>query len=104
MRDDDHSPAAKPGAPVAIDAGTELENEPPVVARLVVEIRSDGSRTVARGAMEDVGSGQSVAIEARGDSPVQLALSLAKALFAAPSLARRAARGLLGRGRNSGRR
>jgi hypothetical protein len=48
-----------------------------VVARLVIEIRSDGSRTIARGAMEDVASGQSVALEARGDSPLSLALSLA---------------------------
>ena len=48
-------------------------DELPVVARLVVEIRSDGRRTVARGAMEDVASGQTVAVEARADSPLQLA-------------------------------
>src|SRR5205085_5408337 len=31
----------------------EAKREPPVVARLVVEIRSDGSHTIARGAAED---------------------------------------------------
>mgnify|MGYP000598442872 CR=1 FL=1 len=30
------------------EAPGELQEEPPVVARLVVEIRSDGSRTIAR--------------------------------------------------------
>jgi hypothetical protein len=68
--------------------------EPPVVARLVIEIRSDGSRTIARGAMEDVASGQSVALEARGDSPLSLALSLARSMASLPSLARTAARAL----------
>lgn len=75
---------------------TPAEAEPPVVARLVVEIRSDGSRTIARGAMEDRGSGQTVAIEARGDSPLELALALARTMFRAPSIARAAARALLG--------
>jgi hypothetical protein len=72
-----------------------------VVARLVVEIRSDGRRTVARGAMEDVTSGHRVAVEARGDSPLQLALALARSITSLPRLsARSALRGLLGRGRN----
>jgi hypothetical protein len=75
--------------------------EPPVVARLVVEIRSDGSRTIARGAIEDVASGQRTAIEARGDSPIQLALALARSLTQLPRLTARAAvRGLLGRRRD----
>jgi hypothetical protein len=47
----------------------EEADEPPVVARLVVEIRSDGTRTIARGAIEDAQRGERVAIEARGDSP-----------------------------------
>jgi hypothetical protein len=73
-------------------------DEPPVVARLVVEIRSDGSRTVARGAVEDLTHGERVALEARGDSPLQLALALARALTQLPRLtARTAVRGLLGR-------
>lgn len=69
-----------------------VSDEPPVVARLVVEIRSDGSRTIARGAMEDVSSGQSVAVEARGDSPVQLAWALARSMVSVPTLARKRAR------------
>lgn len=80
----------------------ELEpaDEPPVVARLIVEIRSDGSRTIARGAIEDVASGARTTIEARGESPLQLALALARALTQLPRLgARSAVRGLLGRRR-----
>jgi hypothetical protein len=76
----------------------ERSDEPPVVARLVVEIRSDGSRTIARGAIEDVSTGTSSTIEARGTSPLQLALALAKAITQLPRLgARSAVRGLLGR-------
>lgn len=76
----------------------EASNEPPVVARLVVEIRSDGSRTIARGAIEDVINGQRTSVEARGESPLQLALALARALTQLPRLgARSAVRGLLGR-------
>ncbi len=79
-------------------AEVERSEEPPVVARLVVEIRSDGSRTIARGAIEDVSRGERVALEARGDSPIQLALALARALTQLPRLtARTAVRGLLGR-------
>ena len=70
-------------------------DELPVVARLVVEIRSDGRRTVARGAMEDVASGQTVAVEGRADSPLQLAAALARSIFRGPAFARTAARGLL---------
>lgn len=70
----------------------------PVVARLVVEIRSDGSRTIARGALEDVTLGQRVAVQARGDSPLALALALARSLGSLPRLSARAAvRGLLAR-------
>ena len=77
------------------------DEELPVVARLVVEIRSDGRRTIARGALEDAATQQKVAVEARGDSPVQLALALARSLVSLPRLgARSALRGLLGRGRN----
>jgi hypothetical protein len=78
----------------------ELSGEPPVVARLVVEIRSDGSRTIARGAIEDIHRGERVALEARGDSPIQLALALARSIVQLPRLgARSAVRGLLGRRR-----
>ena len=77
----------------------ERPDEPPVVARLVVEIRSDGSHTIARGAMEDALSGQKVAVEASGSTPIALALSLAKSIVATPLLARQAFRALVRRNR-----
>jgi len=67
-----------------------LQTEPPVVARLVVEIRSDGSRTIARGAIEDLASGQRTAIEASGASPLQVAFALAKAITQLPRMGARA--------------
>jgi hypothetical protein len=80
----------------------EPAGEPPVVARLIVEIRSDGSRTIARGAVEDVAGGQRTAVEARGTTPLALALSLSRALLGLPALARQATRALLGRRARSG--
>lgn len=79
----------------ADDRELERADEPPVVARLVVEIRSDGRRTIARGAMEDVASGQKVAVEARGSSPLGLAMAMARSMFRVPALARTAARAML---------
>ncbi len=73
----------------------EKKEEPPVVARMVIEIRSDGTRTIARGAAEDVARGERVQIEASGATPLQLALSLVSALKDVPVLARSFARGLL---------
>lgn len=72
--------------------------EPPVVARLMVEIRSDGSKTIARGALEDLMTGQKVAVRADGTSPAQLARSLASTLIALPAFATRIARSLKGDG------
>jgi hypothetical protein len=63
----------------------------PVVARLIVEIRSDGTRTLARGALEDVATGERVALEAKGGSPIQLAASLAGSLLTSPFALGRAA-------------
>ena len=97
------SPDERTKAELMRSAPEELEaaSEPPVVARLVVEIRSDGSRTVARGAVEDAQRGERVTIEARGDSPLQLAIALARALTQVPRLsARSAVRGLLGKRRD----
>ena len=54
-----------------MDAIAEPGPEPPVIARLVVEVRSDGSRTIARGALE--AGGEAAALEARGTTPAQLA-------------------------------
>ncbi len=119
-RDDEHDPEARSearpldigGRPIDVEVdASEIETaepsdierargEPPIVARLVVEIRSDGSRTIARGAMEDAATGRGVAIEASGRSPLQLALSLARSLVTLPAFGR-SARALL-RGRSPG--
>jgi hypothetical protein len=82
-------PQKKPDGPVVAQA------EPPVVARLVIEIRSDGSRTVARGMAEDALRGERVSIEAAGATPLALALSLVKQLIELPALARSFTRGFL---------
>lgn len=66
----------------------------PVVARLVVEIRSDGTRTVARGAVEDL-DGQRVTLEAHATTPWALAKQLASALWTMPRLPRPSLRSLL---------
>ncbi len=79
------------------DAESSLQEsgpEPPVVARLMVEIRSDGSKTIARGALEDLMTGHKVAVRADGTSPAQLARSLASTLIALPAFASRIARSL----------
>ena len=73
----------------------ERPGDPPVVARVIVEIRSDGSRTIARGALDDVAGGERVAVEARGTTPAALAASLLRSMFSAPLLARVLARKLL---------
>src|SRR5882757_7033381 len=99
-RDPDAPPNGGSAALIAAPPG-DLCGEPPVVARLVVEIRSDGSRTIARGAMEDVASGQRTLVEARGDSPIPLAIALARSLTQLPRIsARSAIRGLLGKRRD----
>jgi hypothetical protein len=64
----------------------EKADEPPVVARMVIEIRSDGSRTIARGALQDAASGQEVAVHAEGTTPLALAASLARTLVKLPLL------------------
>lgn len=77
-----------------VRAGTPDETlapEPPVVARLIVEIRSDGSRTIARGAIEDTATGQRAAIEAQGATPLQLAVALARSLAQIPRFALKSA-------------
>lgn len=92
------APLEAPGGKAELEPTRDPDADLPVVARLIVEIRSDGSRTVARGAIEDTTSGQRVAIEARGDSPLSLALQLARSIGSLPRLSARAAvRGLLGR-------
>jgi hypothetical protein len=65
--------------PRSLDA-PDGSNEPPVVARLVVEIRSDGRTTIARAGVCDGANGESTMLEARGSTPLALALSLARHL------------------------
>jgi hypothetical protein len=92
------------GPLVANDAGGVPQNyeEPPVVARMIIEIRSDGARTIARGALEDIVSNERVKIEASGGTPMQLAASLASNLLSTPFMIGRAAerviKNRLGRG------
>jgi hypothetical protein len=76
------------------DKSLKTDPELPVVARLVVEIRSDGSRTVARGVLEDTSTHQTAAVRAEGTTPAQLARSLAATLFTLPVSAARMARTL----------
>jgi hypothetical protein len=74
-------------APVVVeDAAPAVEDEPPVVARLVVEIRSDGSRTIARGAIEDRNLGQAAAVKIEAKTPAALARALMRALLSVPRL------------------
>ena len=73
-------------------------DELPVVARMVVEIRSGGTRTIARGAVEDLLNDQQVAVEASAGSPLELSRALAKMLFpTSRGLGSRVARKLLTR-------
>jgi hypothetical protein len=62
---------------------------------MVVEIRSDGSRTVARGAIEDLQSGERVALRADATTPMALASELAKGLLRTPVLAKEAVKSVL---------
>jgi hypothetical protein len=92
---DDPPRRPDPASPLVAEGERSLPerpDEPPVVARLMIEIRSDGRRTIARGAMEDALQGEKVAIEARGTSPASLAASLIKSLLSGPLLTRVAAR------------
>lgn len=100
MAGDDRTDDRDRLAPTAEQPLAHAPDEPPVVARMVIEIRSDGTRTIARGALEDAASGERVAIEAHGSTPLALAGSLARTIFSAPMLARHAVRALIqGRGK-----
>ena len=74
---------AAPRAAGELSKGSEL----PVVARLVVEIRSDGTRTIARGALEDRTTGAQVALHAEGTTPAALTASLMRSLLSLPLFA-----------------
>lgn len=66
------------------DSPSEL-SEPPVVAQLMVEIRSDGSHTIARGALNDLRTGESAQVRAEGRTPAELVFSLCSSLLTLPS-------------------
>jgi hypothetical protein len=89
-QDDRPLPARNAG-----DALAPEPDEPPVVARMIIEIRSDGTRTIARGAIEDTRTGERATVQAEGTTPLSLAASLTKHLFTAPALAKQAAIALL---------
>lgn len=96
--DDTGAPSTETQTVEARPRDASLANEPglpPVVARMVVEIRSDGSRTVARGVLEDLASGEHVALRADGSTPLALASALAKSLLKTPLFAKQAVRALL---------
>lgn len=86
MSDDAPKPEVVNLTPGAGSSPVRVE-ELPVVARLVVEIRSDGSQTIARGAYEDQLTGQNVAVQAQGTTPQSLAASMAQELAKLPLLA-----------------
>jgi hypothetical protein len=88
-------PAPGPIVPNASGQVPQAYEEPPVVARMIIEIRSDGTRTIARGALEDVLSDERVKIEASGGSPMQLAASLASNLLSTPFMLGRAANAVI---------
>jgi hypothetical protein len=77
-RTDDAAALAR--APDATGLLRDRDLDLPVVARMMIEIRSDGTRTVARGAVEDVATGQQVAVIARGASPLALAADLTRSV------------------------
>lgn len=67
------------------DAELDTSQEPPVVAQLMIEIRSDGSHTIARGALHDLRSQESAHVHAEGKTPAQLIASLLGSLLSLPS-------------------
>lgn len=85
-----NSPFSAKRESIAKSASETLESEgnlPPVVARMVVEIRSDGTKTIARGALEDLQAGERVALQADAATPAALAKELSRAILSAPALA-----------------
>ena len=73
--------ATEDAGPTAIEA----RDEPPVVAQLMIEIRSDGSHTIARGALHDLRTQESAHVHAEGNTPGQLIASLLNSLLRLPA-------------------
>ena len=69
------------------------------MARMMIEVRSDGIRTSARGAFEDLQNDEKTAIELPPMTPMQLSAALSatigKALAESPGIARMALRSLV---------
>ncbi len=76
------------------DLDEDVDERLPVVARLIVEVRSDGRRTIARGLVEDLESGRRTAVMATGESQMALLGSLMRTATGFAALARRAVRAL----------
>jgi hypothetical protein len=51
----------------------------------MIEIRSDGSRTIARGALHDLRANESAHVHAEGQTPAALVASLLGSLLSLPS-------------------
>ncbi len=66
------------------NANIAQSEEPPVVAQLMIEIRSDGSHTIARGALNDLRNNESAQVHAEGRTPHELMMSLAGSLLSLP--------------------
>jgi hypothetical protein len=66
------------------NANLSTHEEPPVVAQLMIEIRSDGSHTIARGALNDLRNNETAQVHAEGRTPSELMLSLAGSLLSLP--------------------
>jgi hypothetical protein len=96
MADDESFDIAESGAQQVVPE-SDAPDELPIVARMVVEIRSDGTRTIARGALDDRLNGQQIAVELTPTSPWQMAKGIVKLLWNTPSAARSALRSALGR-------
>jgi hypothetical protein len=72
------------GRPKPEQGALSETQEPPVVAQLMIEIRSDGSHTIARGALHDLRSQESAHVHAEGKTPAQLIASLLGSLLSLP--------------------
>ena len=69
-----------PAVTRAQTADTDIATrEPPIVARCVVEVRSDGSLSIARGVFEV--ENERVVLEGIGNTPKELVSMLARAAF-----------------------
>jgi hypothetical protein len=85
----------KPVAAEPIDIQPSTPGLPPVVARVVVELRSDGTRTVACASVQNAFLGQGVSVQAESRAPIKLALALLRTAERLPFLGPKVAKLLL---------